>query len=353
MDPITHVLLGASLGYAAFGKKLGRTAATSAGLAAFAPDADIFIRSATDPLVALEYHRGFTHALAFTPVGAAIVASVWILRRRWRPQAVTIWLCCLLAYVSHCLLDAATSYGTQLLWPFSTARAGWDLISIIDPIFTLALLVGLVLALVWKRVQVAMGALVVAALYLGLGGVQHARAAAAQSQLAQRRGHTIERCEVMPTLANNLVWRALYVHDGNIYSDRIRVGWFSGAAVVEGWSLPLVTEAELTEAERQRNQRRSFERFSWFSEGWVARKPGDDSVLGDMRYSLATEAFDPIWGIRFTAAEALGEVEWVSRSRDRRISVADLWNEISGRDTRYLRLSELAELRETSKAAGQ
>jgi len=353
MDPITHVLLGASLGYAAFGKKLGRTAATSAGLAAFAPDADILIRSANDPLIAIEYHRGFTHSLIFAPVGAVIVAGVWVLRRHWRPQAFTIWLCCLLAYLSHCLLDAATSYGTQLLWPFSNARAGWDLISIIDPIFTLALLAGLVLALALKRVRVATGALAIAAIYLVLGGVQHARAAAAQSQLAQRRGHTIERFEVMPTLANNLVWRALYVHDGKIYSDRIRVGWFSGVTMVEGWSLPLVTEAELNEGERARNQRRSFERFSWFSEGWVASKPGDDSVLGDMRYSLAAEAFDPIWGIRFTAVDAPTEVEWVNRSGNRRISVADLWSEIAGRDARYLKLSDLGRRAKDSNLAEQ
>ena len=353
MDPITHVLLGASLGYAAFEKKLGRTAAACAGLAAFVPDADVFIRSATDPLIAIEYHRGFTHSLFFAPLGAAIVTGVWMLRRRWRPQALTIWLCCLVAYASHCLLDAATSYGTQLLWPVSNVRAGWDLISIVDPIFTLALLVGLVVALGWKKVRAVTVALLVAAAYLILGGVQHARAAAAQKQLAERRGHTIERFEVMPTLANNLVWRALYVHGGNIYSDRIRVGWYSGATVVEGWSLPLVTEAELTEAERARNQRRSFERFNWFSEGWVARKPGDDSVFGDMRYSLSTEAFDPIWGIRFSAPDAPTEVEWVSRSRDRRISVADLWKEISGQDARYLRLSGLNVLRENVNAAGQ
>lgn len=340
MDPITHVLLGASLGYAAFGQKLGRTAAAASGLAAFAPDADVFIRSATDPLLTIEYHRGFTHSLVFAPVGAAIVASVWLIRKRWQPQALTLWLCCLLAYVSHCLLDAATSYGTQLFWPFSNARAGWDLISIVDPIFTLALLFGLTLALVLKQSRFAAIASGLAGIYLALGGVQHARAVATQKELAARRGHTIERFEVMPSLANNLVWRALYVHDGKIYSDRIRVGWFSGATVVEGWALPLVTESDLTAGERARNQRRSFARFNWFSESWVARSPNDDSVLGDMRYSLATEAFDPIWGIRFTAPDATNEVEWVSRNRDRRISVADLWQEISGRDERYRRLAD-------------
>ena len=253
-----------------------------------------------------------------------------------------MWLCCLLAYLSHCLLDAATSYGTQLWWPFTNDRAGWDLISIIDPIFTVALAVGLALA--WKRQKLrpAVIAVVFVAVYLTFGVAQHSRATTAQRQLAQARGHTIERFEVMPTLANNLVWRALYVYRGRIYADRIRVGWFSRATVLEGWSLPVVTTSELTETERARDQQRSFERFNWFSEGWVARKPADSTVLGDMRYSLSSDAFDPIWGIRFTATEAATEVEWVNRSRDRRISISDLWNEISGKDTRYLQLAHVA-----------
>ncbi|MBM3854964.1 MAG: metal-dependent hydrolase, partial [Verrucomicrobia bacterium] len=67
VDPVSHVLLGASLGYAALGRRLGRTAAAVGGLAALVPDADIFIRSASDPLLAIEMHRGFTHALVFVP----------------------------------------------------------------------------------------------------------------------------------------------------------------------------------------------------------------------------------------------------------------------------------------------
>ncbi len=341
MDPVTHVLLGASVGYATCGQRLGRSAALMGGLAAFVPDADIFIRSSTDPLLAIEHHRGFTHALSFAPVGATLVAAVWLWQRRWRPRAFLVWLCCFLAYLSHCLLDASTSYGTQLLWPFSRARAGWDLISIIDPVFTVVLILGLVVGLGLKTIRVTHAGLALAGIYLILGGVQHFRAVTVQKELAAQRGHAIERHEVMPTLANNLVWRALYVEAGRIYSDRIRVGWFSGATVVEGWSLPLVTTAELTEAEQARNQRQSFERFRWFSEGWVARKPDDDSVLGDMRYSLSTEAFDPIWGIRFVSTDAPATIEWVNRSSNRRISLSDLWNEISGQDPRYQRLSRL------------
>ena len=337
MDPVTHILLGANLGYVAFGKKLGRTAMLAGGLSAFAPDADVFIRSASDPLFTIEHHRGFTHALAFAPVGAAVVAALWLIRPAWRNRSrwLELWTCCILAYLSHAMLDAATTYGTQLFWPFSNHRASWDLISIIDPAFTFVLLVGLSVALIRRRARPSLVSLGVCAVYLGLGAVQHERAARAQLQLAASRGHRIERSEVMPTLANNVVWRALYGHEGRIYSDRIRVGWWSKPLVREGWSLPLIDEATLTRDERGRDSRRSFERFTWFSDHWVARSPTDASLLADMRYTLSAEAFDPIWGIQFTSPASPTEVNWINRSRERKISPGELWAEITGRDLRF------------------
>lgn len=345
MDPVTHILLGANLGYAAFGRRLGRTAALAGGLAASAPDADVFIHSAADPLMAIEHHRGFTHALAFAPVGATLVAAIWLLHPAWRVRTRwgPLWLCCALGYVSHSLLDAATTYGTQLLWPFSARRASWDMISIIDPVFTLVLLIPLVVALVRSGPRATQIGLATAALYLGLGVAQHTRAHRALRELAAARGHTIERFAVMPTLANNLVWRALYLHRGQLYSDRIRVGWFSAPTVRAGWSLPLVRAPDLTSAETSRNQHRSFERFAWFSDHWVARNPADATVLADMRYTLSSEAFDPIWGIRFTPPDAPTEVVWLNRSRERQVRPRELWDEIAGHDPRFTPLGRARE----------
>lgn len=337
VDPVTHVALGASLAYLGFGARLGRTAAAAGALAGLAPDADVLISSATDPLLAIEHHRGFTHALVFVPVGAALVAALWLGSASWRDWSrwVPLWAAAGLSYLSHVLLDAATSYGTQLLWPFSSARAGWDWIAIVDPAFTVPLLAGLGFALLRRRARPAALGLALAGAYLLLGILQHGRAVAAQRALAQTRGQVPERVEVMPTLGNNLVWRALYVHQGRIYSDRIRVGWTGRVTVRPGWSLPLAGADALTAAERARNQRRSFERFAWFSDQWVARSPSDASVLADMRYSLGADAFDPIWGIRFTTDDSATEVEWINRSRDRRIDPAELWREITGEDDRY------------------
>ena len=354
MDPLTHVLLGANVGYVGCGRKIGRAAALAGGLAAFAPDADVFIRSAADPLLAIEHHRGFTHSFAFAPVGAAIVAVVIRGLLSWRarlragqrrhgvrpfseppPPWLTLWLACLIGYVSHALLDAATTYGTQLLWPFSRYRAGWDVISIIDPVFTVALGIGLSWALFRSRFRPAAVALSFAGAYLAWGTFQHGRAVAAQRVLAAGRGHTVERFAVMPTLANNIVWRALYLHDGKIHSDRIRVGWFSAAAAREGWSLPRVRAVDLSPAEKGRDTSGSFARFAWFSDDWVARSPADARMLADMRYSLSAEAFDPIWGIRFTAPGEPTEVGWVNRSRERKIAPGELWAEIVGADSRF------------------
>jgi len=337
VDPLTHILLGANLSYAAFGRRLGRAAAGVGALAAFAPDADVFIRSAADPLLAIEHHRGFTHAFAFTPIGAGIVASLWLFSPSWRNRRrwLQLWCAAMLAYLSHMLLDAATTYGTQLLWPFSRARTGWDVIAIIDPPFTLVLLIALIVALVRQRLRSTIIGLSLCSAYVIFGIIQHARALAAQRTLAESRGHVVERTEVMPTLANNVVWRALYLHSGKIHADRIRVGWFSGTTVREGWSMPLVTRADLTAGEAARNERQAFERFAWFSDQWVGRSPSDATILADMRYTLSAEAFDPIWGIRFTAPGSATNVEWINRSRDRKIDIAGMWEEIRGRDPRY------------------
>lgn len=362
MDTLTHALLGAALGQVAFGRRLRWRAVVIGVVAAELPDVDFLIHSASDPLLNIELHRHFTHSFAFSPVIALAAALPWCFRASFKDQRLALFLCGLAGCWSHILLDACTSYGTQFLVPFSQHRFGWDFISIIDPVFTFALLAGVVANAVRSRSsrgeevstelvtqnaeretqkhRWTWAALGFCAAYLALGAVQKSRAYAAQAELARLRGHHIERSEAMPTLGNHLVWRSLYLHNGRIYSDRLRVSWLGAVTVREGTSLPLVAQRDLSPAEAARDgPLRSFERFAWFSGGWLARAPGDPTVIGDMRYSLSAKAFDPIWGIRFTAPGAATEVEWVNRSRDRRISFAELWAEITGTDLEYRGLS--------------
>ena len=90
-----------------------------------------------------------THSLIFIPIGSLICALVfyYLFARRWQISFKLTYLFCLLGYATHGLLDACTSYGTQLLWPFSTERISWNTISIVDPLFTLPLFVLVIIGL--------------------------------------------------------------------------------------------------------------------------------------------------------------------------------------------------------------
>ena len=336
MDPFTHAVIGATIGYALCGQKLGKHAAAIGALSGITPDVDHFVSSETDPLLYIEYHRFFTHSLLFAFIGAFVPMLPWLSRAEFPARWGTLWLCSWPAYLSHCLLDASTTWGTRLYWPFAQTRVSWDLIAIVDPLFTFTLTGVLAFALVRKSRRAVLAGFAFAAVYLALGGVQHHRALRAQTQLAAKRGHTIERTQVMPTLANNIVWRSVYLANGHIYSDRIRVGWFSRASVREGTSLPRITAKDLRPEEQEGNRLlHGFDRFAWFTGGWTARAPIDDTVIGDMRYSRSTDAFDPVWGIRLTHVNGRHAVEWVSRERERHLGLDQLWDEIVGNDQRY------------------
>ncbi|WP_133151708.1 metal-dependent hydrolase, partial [Vibrio splendidus] len=148
MDPLTQGVLGASLSQSASKKQNLVVAGVLGLLSGMAPDVDAFIRSQSDPLLALEFHRQFTHSLLFIPIGSLICALVLhhLIAKRRGLSFKQSWLFCALGYGTHALLDACTTYGTQLLWPFTNARFAWNTISIIDPIYTLPILVLLVFA---------------------------------------------------------------------------------------------------------------------------------------------------------------------------------------------------------------
>lgn len=92
-------------------------------LSGLAPDLDALIKSQSDPLLALEFHRQFTHSLFFIPIGSLICALVLhhLIAKRRGLSFKQSWLFCALGYGTHALLDACTTYGTQLLWPLTNA----------------------------------------------------------------------------------------------------------------------------------------------------------------------------------------------------------------------------------------
>lgn len=304
MDILTQGLLGAALAQSAARSKETRLA-TGIGLAAgLLADADVLISSGTDPLLTLEYHRHFTHALAFIPVGALIAAVLLWPPLRSRLSFGRLYLFALMGYSLSGFLDACTSYGTHLLWPFSDERVSFHIISIIDPLFTLALLLGVFAAWRTRRPRAARIGLLLAALYLGFGWVQHQRVEGVARERAAQRGHAPERLLVKPTLGNLLLWRSLYVHRGELQVDAIRLGFGAEPRIYSGAAIRLFEAArDLPQLARGSQQSRDIERFVQFSDGWVAVHPHRPDVLADVRYSNLPDSLEPLWGLELNPAQ--------------------------------------------------
>ena len=304
MDPVTQGTLGASLPQSVAKPQRMGLAMLCGILGGMAPDLDVLISSRTDPLLFLEYHRQFTHSLIFIPFGALLVAgAIWLVFGRTRSWPFgQIYLYCFLGYATHGLLDACTTYGTLLLWPFSDARIAWNNVSIIDPLFTVPLLIGVVVAR-WKRSPwPARIVFAWAVTYLGLGVVGRGMAAEEGMRLAESRGHAPEFVDAKPSFANLLVWKTIYREGDQYFVDAIRIG--RKPVVFEGESIEALDLArDFPWLDRDSMQGRDVERFRWFSAGYLAADPESPDRIIDLRYSLLPNEIKPLWGIQLYRSE--------------------------------------------------
>jgi inner membrane protein len=329
MDPISQGALGAVLAETVVRREKLVAGAWLGALAGMAPDLDVFIQSSHDPLLFLEFHRQFTHALIFIPIGALVVAAALRSLFRRHLNFRESYLVALAGYATHGLLDACTTYGTQLFWPFSDMRVAWNNVSVVDPAFTLPLLVLVTLAARCRRPALAWWGLGWAATYLLFGVAQHERAYAAAQALADSRGHDGVRLSVKPGFANLLLWKATYEHAGEYHVDGIRAGLRVG--VCEGERIEKLDIARhLPGLDPDSQQARDLERFRWFSADWLAIA-GPDTVI-DVRYSVVPNEIDALWGIRLDpSAPQHAHVEWWSSRQAGAVERAALADLVTGR----------------------
>ena len=311
MDPVSQAAVGATFAQTVSPRKKILAFSLLGALAGMAPDLDILIRSSSDPLLALKFHRQFTHSLVFIPVGALLVAIVL-----YRPFRNTLsfresWLACLLGYATHGLLDACTSYGTQLFWPFSDYRVSWNVVSVVDPIFTLPVLGFAVLAALRQQRAFTVAALIWATGYLLIGLAQQERAWSAAEQVAAKLGHVPARLSVKPAFGNIVLWKVIYEYDGRYHVNAVRalgdVRWCPGEKIEK-----LDMARQLPELDPSSLQARDIERFRWFSQDYLALL-AEENLVSDVRYSTVPNEAEPLWGVRIDRSNADAHVVWWAR----------------------------------------
>ena len=331
MDPLSQGAVGAAFAQSSANKKNIFKIGVIGFLAGLAPDLDILIKSSTDPILFLEYHRQFTHSLFFIPFGSLIVALMLFPFVKSSMSIKTVYYASLLGYATHGLLDACTSYGTQLFWPFSNERVTWNNISIVDPLFTIPVVILVVIAIKTKKKIFSFFSVGWVIFYLSLGFVQYERALTAANELANKRGHNPERLTLKPSFGNLILWKSIYQHNGNFYVDAIRTALSS--TWCKGESIRIFDyQYHLPDLDNESQQKKDIERFRWFSQDYLGYDK-ERNIVTDARYSMIPNQIVPMWGLMIDEKRGVNEhaTWWTSRNLDR--SQIDLFkNMLIGRN---------------------
>lgn len=152
MDSLTQIVLGASVGEAVLGKKVGNKAILWGAIAGTLPDLDVLLRYFTDEISSTQMHRGFSHSIVFAVLIAPLLG--WIAKKihfKLKEVSFKDWTKLFFwTTVTHPLLDAHTTWGTQFFWPFNY-RLAYQNIFVVDPLYTLPFLMFLIIVMTLKK----------------------------------------------------------------------------------------------------------------------------------------------------------------------------------------------------------
>ncbi len=152
MDSLTQIVLGAAVGEAVAGKKIGNKAMVIGAIAGTIPDLDVLARPFQDVVEHLSFHRGFSHSITFALLFSPLFA--WIMGKlfpKWKVGFARWTLFYFLCFFTHALLDCFTTWGTQLFYPFTNHGVAFYSVFVIDPAYTLPFLFCLIIAAFYHR----------------------------------------------------------------------------------------------------------------------------------------------------------------------------------------------------------
>ncbi len=282
MDSISQIVLGASIAHITLGEKLGKRALMLGAVVGTLPDLDVLVPYA-DAIESFTYHRSWSHSLFLLTLFSFPLA--WLCKRliskadmpysRW-------WLAMWLVLFTHPLLDGFTVYGTQIWWPLSTPPTAWGSVFIIDPIYTVPLVVGVAIA--WRRHWLHARPVVVAGLLISttyLGWTLFAQHITRQKVTATLAQNAIEANHVLiAPFPFSLLWRVVVITDNHY---------------LEGYSSLLDSDSRISMDTYNNGKQNCQEwlthwpvqRMDWFTQGAFALSVKNNVlVLSDLRMGI-------------------------------------------------------------------
>jgi len=327
MDTLTQIALGVTVAEAGFRHRLGGKAVVFGAACGLLPDLDMVARLGGE-FASLVHHRGITHSLLTLAVVSPLVGYAGARWAQARPPKRQDWLVwthlAFWALVTHPLLDLFTTYGTQLLAPFSDRRFALDAVSIVDFACSLPLWAVAVWSLVRmhrepspRRRWMAAGALVWSTCYLLVAfGLSVAVSNRAHKQLAAH-GFAAQEVRALPTMFITGAWRVAARNKRGDLRLGLASSWAGDRITFQRHDRPpdpLVAKALASDRGKM---------FQWFTGGFVRARvettPGGRRVvLEDARFGLMSDLSTAVFRLRFDfdASGRLRGVKRLPRSMD-------------------------------------
>ena len=298
LDSLTQIALGASVAAVVGIKPFGRKVLLAGAALGTLPDLDIFI-SYNTAIDNFTFHRSFSHSLFVLSLFSLLLycLALW-LKPQWRSDKKALFLVILLPLITHPLLDGFTTYGTQLWWPMTMQPTSWSSVFIIDPLYTLPLLISVIglwchqRSEKWQKTNRII--LLVSCLYLTIGQtqLQYLKYQVANDPITKNN-----QVFISPTPFNIVLWRVMS-YQGDVYHEAFTtvfnqepLQWKasdSGRKLLQGFNS------------------KELQRLEWFSGGLLKfeRKEGE-LIVTDLRLG-----FSHVYPFSFSLAEQ--DNGWVS-----------------------------------------
>ena len=331
MDSLTQIVLGAAVGEAVLGKKVGNKAMLYGAIAGTIPDLDVLASHFTDTVSALAIHRGFTHSIVFSVLFAPFFG--WLVSRYESYKDIKGWAWLFFwAFITHPILDAHTTWGTQLFWPFDL-RLAFKTIFVIDPLYTLPFLVFLILAMVQKRTSAKRRlfnklGLIISSSYLLLTFLFKWIAYNEFEAALTKQNIDYIQLDTRPSALNTILWSA-NVETENAYLLGNYSFFDTKPISFETYPKNHELLGDLAKDEKA-------QRMIAISEGWYIISKEDDSLyFSDLRFGLLSmEPNSQNFVFKYKIEkDASGKVQFTEKPKDKRDGkklLSELWIRIKG-----------------------
>lgn len=285
MDSFTQIVLGVAVAEVCAGKQLQNRVFLYGTILGTIPDLDVVVGKFLNPIDGVMIHRGMSHSLLFflflSPILGWCISQLEKQRIPFKRASWMVFWC----LFTHVLLDMFTSWGTQILWPFPY-RFALKTIFVIDPLYTLPLLIALVL--VWRskndqlRAKYVRRGLYFSSAYLVLSCSIKLFAVYQFEKALTVQNISYKELIVKPTAFNLILWNAnVATKEGYLLGDY---------SLLDTKPIAFTTYSKNKALEATLKDNADFKKLQVISEGWYILTQYNGKVYcNDLRFGLLND----------------------------------------------------------------